>query len=256
MRIGQNIVRVILVTQSSVPEDEFVARLVVGQERLPTSGTLRVWSPVGKSDIYAAMRGIAGECKISLHASGECLAGLTEQFARTESDAVSAMGGSRHQSRWTRATHVGSRVVTPLQFVIPSSELRPFPKSSISSSRNGSTWIVPPASGRSIIVSCLFSGQQVQDANWPGRAYQTHLVGSKHLPNGEKFWLIWQDSPTGDVERLMLTDASAHIARTEMVPFSGSNDPSEPARRFLIFKEFREDRQLIVMDAALPEAAP
>ena len=244
-----------LVTQASVPQDEFVARLVVGQEGLPTSGTLRVWSPAGKSDIYAAMRGIAGECKISLHASGECLAGLTEQFARKESDAVNTMGGSRHQSRWTRATHVGSRVITPLQFVIPASELRPFPQSSLSGSRNDITWVVPPASGRSVIVSCLFSGQEVQDADWPGRPHQTRLVGSKLLPNGEKFWLIWQDFPTGDVERLMLTEASAHMARTKMVPFSG-NDPCKPARRLLVFREFREDRQLIVMDAALPEATP
>ena len=242
-------------TQASVPQDKFEARLVVGQEGLPTSGTLRIWSPAGKSDVYAAMRGIAGKCKISLHTSGECLAGLTEQFARKESDAVNAMGGSRHQSRWTRATHVGSRVITPLQFVIPATELRPFPQSSLSSSRNDITWIVPPSSGRSIIVSCLFSGQEVQDADWPGRTHQTRLVGSKILPNGEKFWLIWQDFPTGDVERLMLTEASVHMARTIMVPFS-ENDPREPARRLLIFREFPEARQLIVMDAALPEAIP
>lgn len=126
MRIGLNIVRLTSVTQTSVPQDEFVARLVVGQEGVPTSGTLRIWSPPGKSDIYAAMRGIAGECKVSLHASGECLAGLTKQFARKESDAVNTMGGSRHQSKWTRATHAGSRVITPPQFVIPASELQTF----------------------------------------------------------------------------------------------------------------------------------
>lgn len=253
MRIGLNIVRLTSVTQTSVPQDEFVARLVVGQEGVPTSGTLRIWSPPGKSDIYAAMRGIAGECKVSLHASGECLAGLTKQFARKESDAVNTMGESRHQSKWTRATHAGSRVITPLQFVIPASELRPFPQSSLSSSRNDITWVVPPASGRSVIISCLLSGQEVQDAEWPGRPHQTRLVGSKILPNGEKFWLTWQDFPTGDVERLMLTEASVHMARTKMVPFSG-HDPREPAQRLLIFREFHEARQLIVMDAALSEA--
>jgi len=165
------------------------------------------------------------------------------------------MGGSRHQSRWTRATRVGSRVITPLQFVIPASELRSFPQSSLSGFQNNITWVVPPASERSVIVSCLFSGQEVQDTDWPGRPHQTHLIGSKILPNGEKFWLIWQDFPTGDVERLMLAEASAHMARTKMVPFSG-NDPSESVRRLLIFREFHEARQLIVMDAALPEATP
>jgi hypothetical protein len=201
------------------------------------------------------MRGIAGECKISLHASGECFAGLTEQFAQKEPDAISAMGGSRHQSRWTRATHIGACVVAPLQFVIPVSELRPSSRSSLSGTLNDITWILPPASGRSIIISCLFSGQQVQDADWPGRPNQTHLVGSKLLPNGEKFWLVWQDFPTGDVERLMLTEASAHMARTKIVPFSGY-DPCEPALRLLIFREFFvEDHLLIVMDAAMIEAA-
>ena len=243
-------------TQASISQDSFTARLAVGQEGQPTSGILRVWSPAKKSDIYAAMRGIAGECKISLHPSGECRAGLTEQFARKEADAVRAMGGSRHQSRWTRATHVGMRVVTPLQFVIPASELRPFSQNSLMDAQKGTiTWIVPPKSGRSIIVSCLFSGQQVQDANWPGRPHQTHLAGSKLMPNGEKFWLIWQDFPTGDLERMMLAEARTHMVKTKMVTFSG-NDPCSPPQRLLIFREFLDDRQLVVMDAAMPKTAP
>ncbi|MFZ1805277.1 MAG: hypothetical protein WAU05_15215 [Nitrospira sp.] len=75
------------------------------------------------------------------------------------------------------------------------------------------------------------------------------------MPNGEKFWLIWQDFPTGDLERMMLAEARTHMVKTKMVTFSG-NDPCSPPQRLLIFREFLDDRQLVVMDAAMPKTAP
>ena len=105
-------------------EDDFVARIAVGHIQRPYSAVFRIWSPPGKSDVYANVREITREIKISLHESGKCNAGLTNEFSRQEESAVTAIGGSRHQSQWTRQTHVGSRVVTPLKFVIPVSELR------------------------------------------------------------------------------------------------------------------------------------
>ena len=59
-----------------------------------------------------------------------------------------------------------------------------------------------------MIVTCGFSGQSLQDENWPGRANGTHLLAAKVLPNGEKFWLLWEEYPTGEVERAMLAEAS------------------------------------------------
>ena len=229
-------------------KDDFVARLAVGNAQNLLSAVFRIWSPKGKSDVYAAVRDIAGDIKISLHETGECNAGLTSQFAKQELDAVSAMGGSRHQSKWRRQIHVGPLIVTPLQFVIPASELRIWRESPIETEKV--TWLEAPGQGRSIIISCIFSGQSLPDDEWPGRRNGTHLFGTKLLPSGEKFWLIWQDCPTGPIERGILSEANAHMKRQRPVRFSGINEGTPPAPRNLIFKEYPLGRLLVVLDAA------
>jgi hypothetical protein len=226
----------------------FVARVVVGRIHEPQSAVFRIWSPRGKSDVYAGVSEIAGEIKISLHETGDCNAGLTTQSAMQEVTAVAAMGGSRHQSRWTRQTHVGSRVVTPLQFAIPASELRLWREHPVATERV--TWLEPPGQGRSIIISCLFSGQSLADDEWPGRRNGTHLIGTKLLPNGEKFWLVWQDCLTGPIEQTILSEGQAHMKQQKMVRFSSITDDAPPAPRHLIFKEYPADRLLIVLDAS------
>ena len=175
-------------------DGEFVARLAVGRSGEPSSGVLRIWSPKGKSDVYASMRGIAGQVKISLHESGTCIAGLTKEFAAKEAGAVAAIGGVRHQSKWVRLRHAGEQIVTPLQFAVPDSELRL--RSGETATDDEIERIEAPGSGRSIVISCIFSGQCFSNDNWPGRRNKTRLAGSKLLPNGEKFWLLWQDCPT------------------------------------------------------------
>ena len=241
-------------TQHVLSDGEFIARLSVGGPDGPSSGAFRIWSPKGKSDVYASMRGIAGQVKISLHESGSCMAGLNKEFAEKEAEAVEAMGGVRHQSKWTRFRHTGDRIVTPLQFIVPESQLvlRPGP---IRADDNVAVErIKPPDSGRSIIISCIFSGQCLSNDNWPGRRNRTRLVGSKLLPNGEKFWLIWQDCPTTELEQEILREAGVHAAKTDMVPFSRPKDDTELPQRTLIFREFPDDRCLLVMDAALMES--
>jgi hypothetical protein len=227
--------------------EDFLMRLAVGQSGGPESATFRIWSPRGKSDVYASVRDITGACKVSMHESGVCLAGLTSPFAAKERDAIVAMGGSRHQSRWIRQTHTGARIVTPLQFAVPNSEMRVW-RQTLARER-GVKWINRPAPERSVIVSCVFSGQELDDMRWPGRDHDTQVAGSKRLPNGEKFWLLWQDCPTSDHERIMLLEARARIATSNAVPFS-SADRSVAASRVLIFKEFPADRLLVVVDAA------
>lgn len=224
-------------------------RIAVGHLLGPQSAVFRIWSPPGKSDVYASVREIAGEIKIILHETGECNAGLTTQFATQELAAVDTMGGSRHQSRWTRMKHVGSRVVVPLQFAIPASELRPWRVQSVAASEKV-MWLEPPGQGRSVIISCAFTGQSIADDEWPGRRNGTHLLGMKLLPNGEKFWLFWQDCPTGAVEQMIFSEAEAHMKRQKMVRFSAITDDTPPAPRRLLFREFAEDRLLVVLDAA------
>ena len=232
-----------------MPEGELTVRLAVGRSDGTSSGVIRIWSPKGKSDVYASMRGIAGQVKISLHESGYCIAGLTKEFAAKEVEAVAAMGGGRHQSEWTRFRPTGNRIVTPLQFIVPESELRLRPGETTADDKVER--VAAPDSGHSIVVSCIFSNQQLPNNSWPGRRNRTRLVGSKLLLNGEKFWLIWQESPTSDLEREILREAETHVVSTDLVPFSRLKQGTGSPDRTLIFKEFPEDRCLLVIDAAL-----
>lgn len=228
-------------------------RLAVGSPSGANSAVFKVWSPVGRSDVYASIREHASAFKVSLHDNGICVAGLTKEFAKKQSEAVERMGGSRLQNQWTRLTHVGSRVVTPLQFVVPSSELRMWREKEPSS--DGVTWLRAPAEGRSIIISCIFGGQMLPDAAWPGRVSGTQFVASKLLPNGEKFWLVWQDCPTSAHELEILRQCSAIQEQRQLVRFAGVPDDGRSGPRMLAFKEFPLDRLLVVMDAAASAAA-
>lgn len=231
---------------------DLVERLAVGLPDGPYSATLRIWTSPGKSDVYASVRERAGDFKVSLHESGTCNAGLTNQFATKEADAVTAIGGSRHQSTWTRAMHTGSRIVAPLQFAVPASELRTWRERPARDT--AIMWLGPPPFGCSVIISCLFSGPVLTDDQWPGRRNGTHLIRSTLLPNGEKFWLLWQECPTSALEHSMLAEARARLGQPGMVRFSTILDDSPPAPRVLIFKELPQDRSLVVLDAAADSA--
>lgn len=230
-----------------MPEsNKFVMRVAVGSPSGPKSATLRVWTTPGKSDVYVAIREIASEAKVSLHESGECLAGLTSECAVREVETVKAMGGSRHQNRWMRQIQSGPRVVVPLQFVVPASELTSFPREALG---NDVALIQPPAEGRSVIFSCMFSGQEISDEKWPGRPNGTQLLTSQLLPNGEKFWLIWQDAECSEVPGI-LEEARAHKQNKPFVPFSGTTNGPPPSSRHLVFKHYEDAGSLIVIDAA------
>lgn len=230
------------------PSREFVARLAIGTPGGPYSSSLRIWSSPQKSDVYASVRERAGDFKISLHGSGECIAGLTTKFAAAQASAVTSMGGSRHSSKWSRATHVGSRFVTPLQFALPASELRTWRAKRVHDPKL--TWLRPPDPGHSVIVTCGFSGQRLLDDEWPGRANGTYLGGTKLLPNGEKFWLLWQYCPTSELELAMLSEARELLRRPGMIHFGAVTDNTPPAPRILIFKDIPTKRMLVVLDAA------
>lgn len=158
-------------------------------------------------------------------------------------------GGSRHQSRWQRKTHVGSRIVTPLQFAVPTSQLKVWKQDP--GTKKKITWIAPPESDYSIIISCIFSGQALSDDKWPGRKNGTRLIGNTILPNGEKFWLVWQDCPTSVLERDILSEAKVHMKQQQPVLFSNISNDSPPPIRQLIFKEFPDDHLLVILDALI-----
>ena len=111
-------------------------------------------------------------------------------------------------------------------------------------------WIPPPEADYSVIISCGFSGQLLDDAQWPGKKNGTHLLHSRLLPNGEKLWVLWQYCPTSPIELDMLGAARRLTLQPGMVRFSAAEADSTADSRHLIFKDFPDDRMLVVLDAA------
>ena len=134
----------------------FVRRIGVGNASGLNSPVLRVWTATDKSDVYVSFREIAGSVKISLHESGECHSGLTSAFAANEQDVVLASGGSRHQHEWQRRTHLGSQSTAALHICFPHSEFRAWRDKPVA--EKDITWLPLPTEGRSVIVSCIYTG--------------------------------------------------------------------------------------------------
>lgn len=233
-----------------IRSDDFTVRVGVGTLEGLHSSIFRFWSNPGQSDVYLGVRDFASEIKVSLHESGECNAGLTDQFAEQEKSAVAAIGGSRHHSQWRRLKHVGKKVVVPLQCAIPSSELRIFEIKKVGVSKK-IIWLEPPKQDRSIIISCAFSGQSLSDDAWPGKKNGTSLLGIKDLPNKEKFWLFYQECPTDKIEYQIIAEAEEHMQKQKMVRFTKTISESGSVGRRLIFREFFNHQMLIMLDKAV-----
>lgn len=171
----------------------FTVRFAVGAENGLRSGIWRVWSNQAESDVYLAIRTIAGRNKISLHATGCCNASMTSQEAQANPSALLRQGGTRHLDKWNRRVLTGDLLSIPLRLRFPASELR----QGIDPASKGAKvcWLVPPQDGHALDVLCVFTSS-IFENEWPWKANGGNLINWTHLPNGETFWLISRVYPT------------------------------------------------------------
>jgi hypothetical protein len=141
-----------------------------------------------------------------------------------------------------------------LHFAFPSSELRVW--RNMPARLNDLTWLPAPPDESSVIVSCLFGGQTMTDDMWPGRNRGTRFLGSKLLPNGEKFWLVWKQSPTSPVEKAVLSVLHTQVTRQDSVPFKNPIPGSKAGARITGFSKDPDSETLVVVDAAADEPEP
>jgi hypothetical protein len=107
-------------------------RFSVGDPNGARSFVYRVWAQdaatgrANKSDVYLAVRGLAGQFKISLHESGQWQCSLTKPGA----DFLRSAGYpllSRHLTKWTRPAQTQSDCINAFAVLVPFCELRHFP---------------------------------------------------------------------------------------------------------------------------------
>ena len=172
----------------------FTLRFGIGDPDGLQSGIWRAWADPGKSDVYVAIRTIAGDWKISLHESGDCNASITEQAVSRFNDAYIQNGGSRHLDKWKRQVLTGPLLSIPMRIRFPQSELRPCVETL--SKKKEVHWIPSPPPGHSVDVVCMFTSQKTETEDWPWRSNGGGFLASTKLQNGETFWLISRIYPT------------------------------------------------------------
>lgn len=172
----------------------FISRFGVGHPDRLQSGTWRVWADPGKSDVYIAIRTIAGTFKVSLHESGACNASITKQAFDNDLDSVEASVDNRHIDQWHRRTHTGSLLSIPLRIAFPESELRS--RSDQLTLDRKTQWLPPPLEGHSIDVICTFTSEDYSEGDFPCRSNAGKLLRRAPLNNGEILWLTWLIYPT------------------------------------------------------------
>lgn len=104
------------------------------------SPSWRVWTSKQTDDCYVAGRDVAGEVKISLHASGEWQHSITQPAAARRALA------ERHLDRWVRPPDFAPGWTVGVRVWIPDSELREWPSSE------------PPEAGRVLAVPLAEQG--------------------------------------------------------------------------------------------------
>ena len=170
-------------------------------------------------------------------------------MARNDQPFIARLGGSRHQHRWTRRTHLGSQTAAAAHICFPSSELRAWRKNDVASS--AIEWLPPPAEGRSVIVHCVFSGSLRDDSRWPGRENGLKFLRSTLLPNGEKFWIVWEDLETTPVERSIIRQTHEKRAAEPMVEFTKPIEAGDGGARAVAFGINKEFEGYFIVDVAL-----
>ena len=172
----------------------FRIRFCVGEPDGLQSGEWRIWSDPGKSDVYLAIRSIAGITKISLHASGACNASLTKQYVEAHPSIVSRIAGNRHLDQWSRSTNTGHLLSIPLRIRFLPSELRPACRTTMKQKKM--VWLPSPPPDHSLDVICNFISHSLESGDWPWRKQGGQPIGVAELPNGETFWAIALVYPT------------------------------------------------------------
>lgn len=147
------------------------------------SSIYRIWKrrKEGDSNIYFAVRSMAGLLKISFHESGECISAFTRQYKDKLKTEGKWQQETRILDRWEKTKEYTPRVIVGLRIVIPSRFLI---KSSNEKDINDVSWVEarPGDSITEFIVTFLRKGKE--KAKLPGTP-----LASLELPNQENVFV-------------------------------------------------------------------
>lgn len=176
-------------------------RYWVGNEDTRHSGIWRIWPASRKSDLYVAVRGLGGVCKLSLHGPSEesTFDGRDSQFGLTgeywrKLEATEEVAGGKPHHRWRRPStpDVGSVLVAKI--VLPTDLLRarmPVPEET---KRIRRYYSAPAPSGHAVELGVFFTYEKGDAARNAAPDWGPALFGVD-LPSGETALIHGRSAP-------------------------------------------------------------
>jgi hypothetical protein len=161
---------------------ENVIRVAVVDDGIPLSGIWRIWRR--KDDLYVAPRSVAGNFKISLHASGRFRFGFTsDETARK----FRKEGDDRAVFKWERP-QVNSKIAILLQIIFPASCLLA-PKGEPKLHKD-LVRLVIPKSGNATVVSLIETMLEPDVTEIESSNFQLRTLARWEMPTGRQMWVV------------------------------------------------------------------
>lgn len=175
-----------------------VVRFAVGSHTRRSS-VWRVWSNNKSSDVYVAVRNIAGVQKFSLHESGQW------HMAYNTPEAAEQWGGKadRFMDTWSRPDHGITGWTKALAVKVPHGSLSDLPDEPAD---DAVLWLPEAPEGKAAVV-----GIAVVAANQGWVEMRGRPVAAYRLVNGEAVVLVYEIEDMTDAIRTSLADAMTEI---------------------------------------------
>lgn len=186
-------------------------RFAGGSAEGPRSSIWRLFTgKKPRSDVYLAVRDIAGAIKASLHESGQWQVSFTTQFESQLRNLSDSRLASRHIDQWTRPQDISSGLTLAFRIIVPTSELRVMP----TTPDKPTCWVPPAPTAWATEFAVLLSRAQIKVLGWPGkRSMRTQLLAKYLLPNLETLWIVYRTHELGKVMRDRIAEHSAALRK-------------------------------------------
>jgi len=151
-------------------------RIAIGT---PDGRRSTVWKfTAHKNDVYILSRMFGSDCKVSLHASGQCQWSGTGQWVKKNQ---SRRNADRHFMKWSAPRPYGTEATLVFRIRIPESELR---QVNIKEDLSSVLWLPAPEKGQTASFACYITPPSTNDpttsAQLPGTVVLSQQLEDKH----------------------------------------------------------------------------
>jgi hypothetical protein len=228
---------------------DFEMRFFVGVADGRRSGPWRVWTK--RNDVYVGARQIAGQLKVSLHASGQCNHAFTSELVRALDGEDTLPHGKRRQQTWQCDRGASTGLACALRLVFPTSELRPLGTVHVSDKAH---LAIPPApDGKQVSVCFCFARSGPVLESSPAIV----VIADIALLDGTRFIAFHRpDQVAPGVREAIASRRTGNIHIRSIRGDEPAIEPTDTTARMIFSGQFAGETFVTLTEAALlPDAA-